>query len=366
MPAEMASDETKALLLKLLGGSISARASDLHLRAGSPPFIRIDGHLARTSAPALTAQTIEEVIALTSGRRPAQATSTSWEYSFEQAGVARYRGHAFRDSGGWALSLRLVPPQIPTFQELRLPPVVKALSEHGPGLVLITGPTGSGKSTTAAAMLRYAAAGQALNVITVEDPIEYSLTDVASCISQREVGRDTPSYADALQAAMREDPDLLFVGEIRDAASLEVVLQAAETGHAVISTFHTGSALKTVQRVLAMLPGDDQAGARSRLADALRGIVCQRLLPRKGSRGRVVCCEVLVNNYAIKECIKDPAKLATIPAVLERSSDQQMHTFDKHLVALVRENMISADVAYTYANAPSDVRRLLNLQGVGT
>jgi twitching motility protein PilT len=215
-------------------------------------------------------------------------------------------------------------------------------------------------------MLRHVASSEALHVITIEDPVEYRLTDSPSCISQREVGRDTASYADALKAALREDPDLLFVGEIRDSQSLEVVLQAAETGHAVISTFHTGTALKTIQRLLAMLPGDDQSALRSRLADTLRGIISQRLLPRKGTRGRVLCCEVLLNNYSIKECIKDAAKLPTIPAVLERSGDQRMHTFDKYLAALVREGLVAPDVAISYATTPGDFKRTLNLQGTET
>ena len=272
----------------------------------------------------------------------------------------------FRERGAWALALRVMPVQVPSFQDLRLPAVVKALSEPAPGLVLITGPTGSGKSTTAAAMLAHAANAQARHIVTIEDPVEYRLNDTPSCVSQREIGRDAESYEEALHAALREDPDMLFIGEIRDAESLRVVIQAAETGHHVLSTFHTGSALKTVQRLLAMLAGEDQAVSRARLADALRGVICQRLLPRKGGRGhgRILCSEVMVNNYAIVECIKDPTKLVNIPAVIERSGDQHMQTFDKNLIRLVTDQLVDPEVAVAFATNPGEIRRTLRMPGL--
>jgi twitching motility protein PilT len=274
----------------------------------------------------------------------------------------------FRENGAWALALRVMPAQVPSFQDLRLPPAVKVLCEPGPGLVLITGPTGSGKSTTAASMLQHAAASEARHIVTIEDPIEYRLPDSPSCVTQREVGRDAASYKEALTSVLREDPDLLFVGEIRDAESLQVAIQAAETGHHVISTFHTSTAMKTVQRLLAMLSGDDQQVSRVRLADALRGVICQRLLPRKGGRGhgRILCCEVMMNNYAIVECIKDPAKLVNIPAVIERSADQLMQTFDKSLVKLVADGLVDPEVAVAFATNPGEIRRHLRMPGLET
>lgn len=357
--------DSNEYLSRLLTSSAAAKASDIHLRVGAPPFVRVDGRLGRTTAATPLSETqIHAFIMATSGRPAPDFRHDNWEYSFEQTSGVRFRGHAFRESGRWALTLRVVPSQVPNFQDLRLPPVIKTLADAEPGLTLITGPTGSGKSTTAAAMIRAAATSQLLHVITIEDPIEHLLSDVPSCISQREVGRDTPSYAEALTAALREDPDLLFVGEIRDAETLEVALQAAETGHSVLSTFHTGTALKTIMRILAMAKTDDQVALRTRLADALRGIVSQRLLPRKGTKGRVLACEVMINNYSVKECIKDSTKLATLGAVLDRSSNQHMQTFDKHLISLVRDGLITADVACAFATTPNDVRRSLSMQGV--
>jgi twitching motility protein PilT len=174
------------------------------------------------------------------------------------------------------------------------------------------------------------------------------------------VGRDVSSFANALKAALREDLDVLFIGEIRDLPSLEVALQAAETGHLVFSTFHTSTALKTIQRLVSLYPSDDQLTARARLADTLRGIICQRLVPRRGQRGRVLCAEALVNNYAIKEAIRDSARTPTIPAIMERSGDQQMQLFDQALATLVREQVIAPDVAIRYANSPADLRRTLS------
>lgn len=357
-------DEAKSVLHALVTGTVQARASDLHLRVGSVPFLRVDGRLTKVAAPPLTAPLLEALLTLTSGRLPTHFGHQSFEFSFEQPQVARFRGHAFRESGSWAVSLRVSPVVVPSFHELRLPPVVKTLCEPQPGLTLITGPTGSGKSTTAAAMLRAMALSETLHVVTVEDPAEYRITDTPSCISQREIGRDTQSFAEALKSAFREDPDVLFIGEIRDAETLEVALQSAESGISVLSTFHTSTAVRTVQRLVAMAAQEDQVQVRGRLADALRATVSQRLLPRRGARGRVLCCEVMLNTFAIKDCIRDAAKTQLIPSVLERATDQLMQPFDKQLVALVREGTVAPDVGMGYASSPSDVRRLLNVPGL--
>jgi twitching motility protein PilT len=353
------------LLNKILSGAVSYRGSDVHLRADAPPFVRVDGTLTRANSANLTPQEVEEIITSASGRNPAQSQRADWEFSYE-LGSSRFRGHVFRENGRWAVTFRSIPTAVPTFQELRMPPVVKVLADTSPGLVLITGPTGSGKTTSAAAMLRHMANAKSLHVVSIEDPVEYRLADTKSCVSQREVGRDTPSYSDALKAVLREDPDVIFIGEIRDSASLEVAIQAAETGHAVISTFHTGNALQTVQRLLGMLPTDDQAGARERLADSLRGIICQRLLPRKGSRGRVLCTEVMLNNFSARECIRDPSKLKALVSVMERSADKQMHTLDQDLLALVREGLVDTETAMLHASSPNDLKRNLGMHGMMT
>lgn len=358
-------DEAASLeqaLLQLLEGTVGYGASDLHLRVGSPPFVRLDGAMVRTNSAPLTAAQLERLVLLTSGRAAAVGgCGGDWEYSFEQPELARFRGHVFREGGSWALTLRVIPLKVPTFQELRLPPVTKLLADRTPGLVLITGPTGSGKSTTAAAMLRHLGMTEMVHIITIEDPVEYRFPDVPCCVSQREVGRDTSSYAEGLRSALREDPDTLFLGEIRDFETLEVVLHAAETGHKVIATFHTSTAIKTILRLTAMYHFEDQPTARARLADCLRGIVCQRLIRRRDARGRVLCHEILVNNYATEEAIRDLARTKTLNAILERSNDQGMITFDQHLVTLVRAGLVAADVAVPLATSPADLRRTLNL-----
>jgi twitching motility protein PilT len=354
--------ETRKLLIDLLKGTAQVRASDLHLRAESVPFIRIDGALQRVSGTALTTEQLAAIIQETSGRRP-NNTPEEWEYSFEETHGTRYRGHVFQVNGKPALAVRVIPAVVPSFQELRLPPVIKSLAEKCPGLVLITGPTGSGKTTTAASMLKFLAASAPLHVVTIEDPIEYRLVEPGSCISQREVGRDTRSFEDGLHAAMREDPDVLFIGEIRDRSTLDVAIQAAESGQLVIATFHTGNSVHTIQRMLSMFLPEEQAATRERIADALRGIVCQRLLPRKKARGRVLATEVLVNSYTVKECIRDPARLKTLPSVIERGGDRQMHTLDQQLIQLTTEGIVEPAVALAFAAAPNDLRRLLNLAG---
>ncbi|MBI5548387.1 MAG: PilT/PilU family type 4a pilus ATPase [Deltaproteobacteria bacterium] len=352
------------MVAKLLQAAVALRASDLHLRAGLPPFVRVDGALSRTNGGAVTAELLEEIIAVTSGRDPSGATVPQWEYSYESPGLVRLRGHVFREGGQWALALRVIPFSIPAFGDLRLPPVVKTLSELGSGLVLVTGPTGSGKSTTMASMLHHLASHDTVHLVSLEDPVEFRIANVPSCISQREIGRDTPSLEEGLRALLREDPDVIFISEIRDLAALDVALQAAETGHSVYATFHTGTALKTLQRMIGMFPADEQVAARARLADSLRGVISQALLPRKGSRGRVLCTEVLVNNYSVKDCIRDPARTPAIQAVLDRSTDQQMHAFDHCLASLVRDGLVAPDVALSHAVAPADFRRLLNFPGL--
>ena len=352
----------RAVLTNLLSGTTSVGASDLHLRADFPPFVRIDGLMQRVNGPSMSADQVEAIITHTSGRQP-DPSGAEWEYSFEEVAGTRYRGHVFKVNGQLALTIRVIRALIPGFQELRVPVAVKVLSEKVPGLVLVTGPTGSGKTTTAASMLKTIAATSPTHIVTIEDPVEYRILSPTSCVSQREVGRDTRSYADGLRAAMREDPDVLFIGEIRDTPALEVALQAAESGHLVISTFHTGSALQTIQRMWSMFPPEEQVPIRERIADALRGIVCQRLLPRSKTRGRILATEVMVNGYATRDLLRDPTKLKTLPSVLERSGDKHMHTLDQSLAALMADGLVEAVVALAHAIAPNDLRRTLNLAG---
>ena len=356
-PAQAEIHPAAQMLLQILAAASSAGCSDVHIRAGSPPFGRVDGKLFRMEGKPLTAAEILQMIEITSKRELGKITGSSFEYSFEQSGAARYRGHAFRHGGGWALALRAVPLKVPSFQELRLPAVVKTISSASPGLVLVAGPTGSGKSTTCASMIDYIAQNELCHIVTVEDPIEYRVQVAQSCVTQREVGRDTPDYTTGLEAALREDPDVIFVGEIRDQATLEVALHAADTGHTVISTYHTRSAQQTIGRLIGSFPPDAQASVRDRLADSLNIIICQRLLVSQKVRGRVLATEVLVNNYAVRDAIRDPAKHRGLTQILERSNDQNMHSFDQSLATLVNARIVSPEVALAHAASPNNLRR---------
>jgi len=304
------------------------------------------------------------MISVTAGDRLKEGETGDLEYSFEQPFGARFRAHAFHERGRWALALRVIPQRIPTFQELRLPPVVKTLALAEPGLTLVTGPTGNGKSTTLAAMMQHLTTSEMVHLLTIEDPIEYMFVGVASCVSQREVGRDVTDSQAALRSALREDPDVLLIGEIRDLPTLEVAIHAAESGHAVFSSFHTHGAAKTIQGAIGLFPTEQQSLARARLADCLRAVVSQVLLPRRGARGQVLATEVLVNNYRVREYIRDPARTPSLAQVLEKSGDQHMHTFDQCLLAMARDGVIEPSAALLAATAPSDLRRSLALLGI--
>lgn len=355
--------EAIARVERLLQATLAAHASDLHLRPGQPPFVRVDGALARTRGQPLLAAQLEELISVTSGRRLQSLDPAvfSFEYAFQPPGMARFRCHAFKSAEGWSVAARAIPTRVPTFAELRLPPAIKQLADPGPGLVLICGPTGSGKSTTCAALLRAMGSKETLHMLCIEDPIEHLMSDLPSCVTQREVGRDVPSHSAGLKSALREDPDVLFVSEIRDLESLELALQAAEAGMSVYATFHTSTAAKTLQRLVALFPTEDMAAARVRIADTLRAILTQRLLPRRNGRGRVLATEVMLGTYGTRDVIRDPNRLATLPSVLERANDQLMHTFDQSLLGLVREEIIAAEVALRFAQSPADLRRALSL-----
>ena len=352
------------LLHGIVQAAVQAGCSDVHMRVGQPPFLRAAGRLARLDAPPLTAEQIANCVTLSAGRDLGPPAGAH-EYSFDLPGIARFRATAFGAIGKWSLTLRVVPMTIPTLADLRLPPVIKALAQVRPGLVLITGPTGAGKTTTAAALLSAMSQQDNLHIVTIEDPIEYRLSAPTSCVTQRELGRDVVDVRSGIIEAMRMDPDVIFIGELRQDDAFEVALLAAETGICVVSTFHTQSAAHTVGRATSMGRPDQQALLRERFADALRGIVSQRLLLRRGGgAARIVATEVLVNNYATKEAIRDPARHKTIPQILERSADQGMHTFDQSLTSLVVAGVLDVETAASVASSPTNFRRNLQMQGV--
>ncbi len=350
-------------LSAILTGAVAAGASDVHLRTGSPPFFRDNGQIVRMGETPVSAVDVVEMIRIFSGREIG-AVGPAFEFSFDAGPAFRVRAHAFRSNEGWGLALRLVPAAVPGFADLRLPPVVKTFAQARPGLVLVTGPMGSGKSTTSAAMLQYMAGEESIHIVTLEDPIEYRLRTQRSCVSQRELGRDAVDLPTALRDALREDPDVLFIGELRDSKDLDVALHAADMGVGVFATFHTHGAAQTLARLVAMHPVEQQIAARERIAESLRGVLSQRLVARRGSASRVLATEVLVNTYSVKECVRDPARQKTLPSVLERGGDQGMHTFDQSLLALCSAGIVDVENAASLASSPGNLRRALNLSAM--
>jgi twitching motility protein PilT len=358
-PPMTGADAATSGLLRILDLAATGGCSDIHVRAHQGVFGRVSGRVLRLDVAPPSPEEVQAMIEVTA-RRPLPAVGGSkghFEYSFEARDRSRYRTHAFLEDGRWAMSIRVVPLQIPTFSTLRLPPVVKSLCDTSPGLLLITGPTGSGKSTTAASMLEFIVSSSALHIVTLEDPIEYRLKSATACVTQREIGRDTPSFTEGALAAMREDPDVLFIGEIATPESIETALSIAESGHFVISTYHTHSCQHTINRLIASFSAEVQSTTRERLADALKGIVSQRLLPLQNGSGLVLATETLVNNYSVKEHIRDPLKLRALTKFLEKANDQGMHSFDQSLYHLVSNRIVDASVALGVSASPAEFRR---------
>jgi twitching motility protein PilT len=351
-------------VIELLRHTVERGASDLHLKAGNVPFIRIDGSLQPAPYPVLVpadTQTFAE--ALMSERKAREFADTSEaDLGYTLAGVGRFRVNVYRQRGLTGLAIRRVRSDIPTFDELRLPSVIRSLSESPRGLILLTGPTGTGKTTTIASMIGHINNTRRAHIVTIEDPIEVVHEDNLSIVEQREVGLDTDSYSAALKRVIRQDPDVIFVGEIRDSESALSAIQAAETGHLVISTLHTIDCTETINRVLDLFPPQQQREVRSSFAGALRGILSQRLAPRADGRGRVPAVEVLVNTGRIYERIIDPDATVEIVDVIADGGFYGMQTFDQALVKLVEEGTVAEDEARRASTNPHDFA--LALRGV--
>jgi twitching motility protein PilT len=345
---------------------VAAKGSDLHLKVGSPPRMRVDGQLVILEGPSLTPEAAEgllrEVI------RPDlyeqfQKTNEA-DFAHSRAGVGRFRVNAFRQRGSVGMVLRRVQEGAMSIAELGLPPVIARLAENPRGLVLVTGPTGSGKTTTLAAMIDHVNANRAVHIVTIEDPIEVLHADKLGMVNQREVRVDTDDFTIAMRAAMRQDPDVILVGEIRDAETLKTSLAAAETGHLVLSTLHTADAAETVNRCIDLFPPFQQRQVRLSLAAALRGIVGQRLVRRAGDGGRVAVLEVMVNTGRTAEAIADPDRTGDLTSIMSESGFYGMQTFDQHLIALYRDGVIELEDALSVATNPHDLQVALRNQGL--
>jgi twitching motility protein PilT len=350
----------------LLRFTVERGASDLHLKVGNVPFIRVDGELQPTPFEMLTASDTEAFASLlmSEHKKNEFAKSAEADLGYTMAGVGRFRVNVFRQRGMVGLAIRRVRSEIPTFEELRLPPVMQNLADSPRGLVLITGPTGTGKTTTIAAMIGHINNTRRAHIVTIEDPIEVVHEDALSIIQQREIGIDTESYEKALRHVVRQDPDVIFLGEIRDSESALSAIQAAETGHLVISTLHTVDCMETVNRILDLFPPQQQKEVRTSFAGALRGIVSQRLVVRADGKGRVPAVEVLVATGRVFERIVDPEQTESIRDVIAEGEYYGMQTFDQALVTLTREGLVKEEDARRVSTSPHDFN--LALKGVLT
>jgi len=336
---------------------VEAGASDLHLKVGLPPVIRVDGLIHHTPFEALAAEDTESLASELIPKQKLQDFNDGHEVDvgFTLPEVARFRVNAYRQRGYVSVAIRLVRSEIPTFESLGLPDGVAKLAQEHRGLVLVTGPAGTGKTTTIASMIGWINANRQAHIVTIEDPIEVVHEDVRSVVEQREIGLDTVSYSAALRSAVRQDPDVIFIGEIRDLETVEAAIQAAETGHMVIATLHTLDATETVNRIIDLFPHEMQQQARVALAASLKGVISQRLVPQADGHGRLPAVEVLLNTGRVAERIIDPEQTFTIPDVMKEGEYYGMQTFDQALVRMVRAGTVTVEAAKEAATNPHDL-----------
>ena len=325
----------------LLREATEKGASDLHLSTGEPPMLRIHGDLVRTEHPALTPDNVNALVNTVMNERQRAHFNDEHECDFacELPGKGRFRVNVFMHSRGPGAVLRTIPTEIPSLEALNMPPVLKELCTRERGLVLVTGPTGSGKSTTLAAMVDVINQTWDAHILTVEDPIEFVHPPKRCLVNQREVGPHTASFTNALRSALREDPDVILIGEMRDLETISLALTAAETGHLVFGTLHTSSAPKTIDRIIDVFPAGQQAQIRTMLSESLEAVVAQTLLKKKGGGGRVAACEILIGVPAVRNLIRE-AKLHQIPSMMQTGQRVGMQTLDMALADLVKRGMI--------------------------
>jgi twitching motility protein PilT len=354
------------VIQELLRYLVERAGSDLHLKVGTVPYVRIDGELVPAPFPELAEVDTERfAFELMSDRQATKFTETNEaDFAYALPGLGRFRVNAFRQRGSVGVVCRRVLPGSPGFEALRLPPVIARMAEEPRGLILVTGPTGAGKTTTTAAIIGHINTVRRCHVVTIEDPIEILHTDNLAVIDQREVGVDTADFATALKHVARQDPDVIFIGEMRDEETVRAALQAAETGHLVISTLHTADTTETVNRVLEFFPPHQQRQVRLALAGTLRCIVSQRLLQRADGRGRVPAVEVLVATGRVFDLIVTPEQTHMLPGVVAEGEFYGMQTFDQALLALYRGGTVTLAEAIQAASSPHDFRIAVQQAGL--
>jgi twitching motility protein PilT len=337
--------------------------SDLHLKVPARPLIRLHGEL--TPIPGsdpLTPEDTEALLAqvLVDPEQVAEfRQDNEVDFAYAIRGLARFRVNAFRQRGSVSMVMRAIPHSIKTVDELSLPPAVRTLADEERGLILVTGTTGSGKSTTLAAIIDHINREHSKHIVTVEDPIEFVHSDIRSAINQREVGTDTASFKRALRRILRQDPDVILIGEMRDEETVHTALSAAETGHLVLSTLHTVDASEAINRIIDFFPPHHQQQARAMIAGTLRGIVSQRLVPTADGRGRVATCEILLNTGRVHDMILDPARTGDIGEVISEGAFYGMQTFDQHLLEHLQGGRITMEAALKAASSPHDFKLMV-------
>jgi twitching motility protein PilT len=338
--------------------AVKGNASDIHLKAGLPPMFRVDGALMPLkSGDRLLPEYLDRVLEhiSTPGQRAHFEKNHEVDLAYSVPGLGRFRVNAFMQRGTVGIVFRVIPFGVKTIEQLNLPSVVERVSMEPRGLVLVTGTTGSGKSTTLAAMIDHINSNKTCHLMTIEDPIEFLIRDKRSIVNQREIGVDSLSFASALRAALRQDPDVILVGEMRDLETIETALTAAETGHLVMSTLHTIDATETITRIVSVFPPHQQAQVRLQLASVIKGIISQRLVPRADGKGRVPATEILVSTARVRECVSDKDRTKEIPdAIAKGFTTYGMQTFDQSLMALVKRGLVTYDVALRNVSNPDD------------
>jgi len=351
----------KAILQQM----IQQNASDLHLKVGRPPTLRVNGDLSPLQLPPMRPEDLKSLAeqVMTPKQVKEFADNKEADFAIGVPGIGRFRVNVYQQRGTIAYALRSIPYQAKTIEELNLPKVVEEVSMRPRGLILVTGITGSGKSTALAAMIQHINEKRHANIITVEDPIEFLHRDINCHINQREVGTDTANFTQALRRVLRQDPDVILIGEIRDVDTLDTALKAADTGHLVFSTLHTTDATQTINRVLSFYPPHQQAEVRFALSSALQAVVSLRLVPRADKPGRIPAAEVLINTAAVRDQIRDMTKTLSIPDLIKEGTVQYgMQSFDQSLMHWYSKGVISYESAVFYATNPSEFA--LRVQGV--
>lgn len=351
---------------ELLEKLVTQGGSDLHISTNLPPAIRVDGKLKRLVYPPLSPEQVENLLFPMLSNEQRRRLEQEWELDFSYGieGLSRFRVNFYKDKGNYAAAFRTITSQVPSFDKLGLPDIVRTTAEKPRGLILVTGPTGSGKSTTLAAMIDYINTTKAEHILTIEDPIEFVHTSKSSIIHQRELGMDTRSFANALKSALREDPDIILVGEMRDHETIALALTAAETGHLVFGTLHTSSASQTIDRIIDVFPEGQQQQIRVQLANSLQAVFSQTLLPKVQpdgtKKGRVMAQEIMLVTPAIANLIRE-AKAAQIYSTIQMNQGMGMQTLEMALANLYKQNLITLEDALSKTSRPDELKRMINV-----